>query len=143
MTSSIVKQCTMNVTSKTPEPWSKRFEEAVRGYQYTQEEVVAQRSDKVIPSINEYIEMRREMHGTSITLGIAELLEVFQYPELTGAEAEKISALKRSALDIISWSMVKYILVFCAYIWLTLCYRMLHPTNLTNLEGKLTISSQY
>ena len=37
---------------------------------------------------------------------IAELLEIFELPELRGAGAENLKNLKRSAFDIIAWSTV-------------------------------------
>jgi len=59
-----------------------------------------------MPSVEDYIEMRRELHGSTMGLDIAELLEIFQIPELQGAGAEALENLTRSAFNIISWSMV-------------------------------------
>ncbi|KAF9559391.1 terpenoid synthase [Agrocybe pediades] len=101
----IVKQCTTNVTAKTPEPWSHRFEEAVKDFRHSQEQVLLQKTQNIVPSIEEFIEIRREMQGGSLTWSIAELLEVFEYPELPGPDAESVSSLTRHAIDIISWSM--------------------------------------
>jgi hypothetical protein len=66
-----------------------------------------------MPSVEDYVEMRRELHGISMSLKIAELLEIFQIPELQGAGAENLQNLNRSAFDIIAWSMVNDLPFFC------------------------------
>jgi len=68
-----------------------------------------------MPTLEDYIEMRRELHGSTISFVIAELLEIFEIPELQGAGAENLENLKRSAFDIIAWSMVKYTLPSYVY----------------------------
>jgi len=68
-----------------------------------------------MPTLEDYIEMRRELHGSTISFVIAELLEIFEIPELQGTGAENLENLKRSAFDIMAWSMVKYTLPSYVY----------------------------
>lgn len=62
--------------------------------------------DNVIPTVEEYLELGREINGFSMILDLSELLEVSQFPELQGEDAQNLLNLKQTAFDVIAWSMV-------------------------------------
>jgi hypothetical protein len=64
-------------------------------------------SEHIIPTLEEYLELGREINGSSMILDLSELLEITQLPELQGEEAQKkLLNLKQTAFDVIAWSMV-------------------------------------
>ncbi|KAF8196959.1 hypothetical protein BJ912DRAFT_1056047 [Pholiota molesta] len=71
-----------------------------------------------MPSVEAYVAARRELYGSSMTLGIAELLQVFQLPDFppearggpAGAVVLAMGELKRAAFDVIAWSTVTALL---------------------------------
>jgi hypothetical protein len=60
----------------------------------------------VIPTLEEYLELGRELNGFSMILDLSEILEITHFPELQGEHAEKLLELKNTAFDVIAWSMV-------------------------------------
>ncbi|KAF8962913.1 isoprenoid synthase domain-containing protein [Flammula alnicola] len=90
---------------KASESWNSRFTQSVKLLRSAQEKVLSHQSKNHMPALDEYIEMRREMYGSSMTFDLAELLEIFQYPELQGASADILVDIKRAAFDVIAWSM--------------------------------------
>ncbi|KDR71660.1 hypothetical protein GALMADRAFT_271165 [Galerina marginata CBS 339.88] len=95
----------VNIISKASTDWNHQFTESMQGLRSAQQKVVSNQSNNIIPSLEEYTELRKEMYGSSMVLDIAELLEIFQCPRTNGTTAEKITNLKRAALDVIAWSM--------------------------------------
>ena len=45
-------------------------------------------------------------------LDLSELLEITQFPELQGEDAQKLLNLKQTAFDVIAWSMVLFFFIF-------------------------------
>ncbi|KAH9475066.1 Sesquiterpene synthase Agr1 [Psilocybe cubensis] len=95
----------VNLASAASETWNARFKKSVLDYQAAQEVRRMNRSRNDVPSLEEYTATAREMHGNSVLLDLAELLEVFEFPDLRGTEAEKIIHMKHAALDVIAWSL--------------------------------------
>jgi len=84
--------------------------------------------------------MRRELHGSTMSFVIAELLEIFELPELQGAGAENLEGLKRSAFDIIAWSTVNISLLLYTWVFFNpVKLRMWCLIDLTNQEGSRKI----
>jgi len=64
-------------------------------------------SPDTTPSLEDYIATRREMYGNSVLFELAELLEVFSFPEfLEDVQRKKLEKIKENAFDIIAWSIV-------------------------------------
>ena len=68
--------------------------------------MIQNHSEHIIPTLEEYLELGRELNGSSMILDLSELLEITQFPELEGDDAQKILNLKQTAFDVIAWSMV-------------------------------------
>lgn len=69
--------------------------------------MIQNHSENIIPTLEEYLELGRELDGYSMILDLSELLEITQFPELRGEEdAQKLLKLKQTAFDVIAWSMV-------------------------------------
>jgi hypothetical protein len=65
--------------------------------------------DNRIPTLDDYLSVRREMLGTSIIFDLAELLEVFPFPEfLHATQREKLEQIRQCAFNIIAWSIVSF-----------------------------------
>jgi len=92
----------IRLISKASPSWNLRFTSSVQSFQASREQFMLNQS---MPSVEDYMKMRRELHGSSMGLNIAELLEIFQIPELQGAGADALENLKRSAFDVIACSM--------------------------------------
>ncbi|PPR04877.1 hypothetical protein CVT26_012718 [Gymnopilus dilepis] len=56
-------------------------------------------------ALEDYTEWRRELHGTSMILDFAELLEIFEFPQAQPPLCYKIARLKRAFLDVLAFSM--------------------------------------
>ena len=68
--------------------------------------MIQNHSENIIPTLEEYLELGREMNGSSMILDLSELLEITQFPEIQGEDAQKLLKLKQTAFDVIAWSMV-------------------------------------
>lgn len=66
--------------------------------------------ENIIPTLEEYLELGREINGSSMILDLSELLEITQFPELQGEAAQKLLNLKQTAFNVIAWSMVLFFL---------------------------------
>ncbi|KIM43971.1 hypothetical protein M413DRAFT_443041 [Hebeloma cylindrosporum] len=95
----------IHLISKASPSWNFRLSQSVQSFQAARNRFMLNQSKSEIPTLEDYIEMRRELHGITMSFVVAELLEVFQVPELQGAGAETLESLKRCAFDIIAWSM--------------------------------------
>ena len=64
--------------------------------------------ENITPTLEEYLELGRELKGSSMILDLSELLEITQFPEsLQGEDAQKmLLKMKQTAFDIIAWSTV-------------------------------------
>lgn len=87
--------------------WNDRFKRTLRLHYDAQRTAILCASDGHIPTMDSYLAVRREMFGTSIMFDLAELLEVFPYPEfLHGTQRERLEQIRKCAFNIISWSIV-------------------------------------
>ena len=64
--------------------------------------------ENIIPTLEEFLELGRELNGSSMILDLSELLEITQFPKLQGEDTQKLLKLKQSAFDVIAWSMVLF-----------------------------------
>ena len=71
--------------------------------------MIQNHSESLIPTIEEYLELRRELNGSSMILDLSELLEITKFPDLEGEDAQKLLKLKQTAFDVIAWSMVLFL----------------------------------
>ena len=134
----------VRLTSKASSSWNLRFTQSVQSFQAARNQFMLNQSKSEMPTLEDYIEMRRELHGSTMSFVIAELLEIFEIPDLQRAGAENLESLKQSAFDIVAWSTVN-ILSFLLYIWVSfnlIKLRMWFLTELTNQEGSPKISLQ-
>ena len=64
-------------------------------------------SSDTVPSLEDCIATRRGMYGNNVLFELAELLEVFSFPDyLQDVQREKLEKMKKNAFDIIAWSIV-------------------------------------
>ena len=70
--------------------------------------MIQNHSENVIPTLEEFLELGRELNGSSMILDLSELLEITQFPKLQGEDTQKLLKLKQSAFDVIAWSMVLF-----------------------------------
>ena len=68
--------------------------------------MIENHTENIIPTLEEYLELGRELNGSSMILDLSELLEITQFPELEGEAAQILLNLKQTAFDVIAWSMV-------------------------------------
>ncbi|KAF8151522.1 isoprenoid synthase domain-containing protein [Crassisporium funariophilum] len=102
----IIEPRISRLISKATDGWETRFTHSVQAYRVAQEHVSNAHADGLVPAtLEEYVGFRRELNGISMVLGLAELLEIFQFPVLQGPASEKLEVLKHSAFDVINWSM--------------------------------------
>ena len=74
--------------------------------------MIQNHSENIIPTLEEYLGLGREINGSSMILDLSELLEITQFPELQGEDAQKLLNLKQTAFDVIAWSMVLFFIYF-------------------------------
>ena len=87
--------------------WEDRFKRTLLLYYNAQETSAACTPGGCIPTLDNYLSVRREMFGTGIVFDLAELLEVFPFPEtLQDTQREKLEKIRQYAFDIIAWSIV-------------------------------------
>ena len=77
--------------------------------------MIQNHSENITPTLDEYLELGRELNGSSMIIDLSELLEITQFPELQGEDAQKLLNLKQTAFDVIAWSMVLYFYLFYFY----------------------------
>ena len=78
--------------------------------------MIQNHNENIIPTLEEYLELGRDLNGSSMILDLSELLEITQFPELQGDhDAQKLLNLKRKAFDVIAWSMVFFSPFFPLY----------------------------
>jgi len=65
--------------------------------------------ESIIPTLEEYHELGREINGSSMILDLSELLEIIRFPELQGEDARNLLNLKQTAFNVIAWSMVSMV----------------------------------
>lgn len=94
--------------SATSDSWNSRFSHSVQLFQAAQTKMIQNHRENKIPTLEEYLELGREINGSYMILDLSELLEITQFPELQGEDAQKLFNLKRTAFDVIAWSMVLY-----------------------------------
>lgn len=70
--------------------------------------MIQNHGENLVPTLEEYLELGRELNGFSMILDLSELLEIIQFPELQGEHAQKLLNLKERAFDVIAWSMVLF-----------------------------------
>jgi hypothetical protein len=68
--------------------------------------MIQNHSENITPTLDEYLELGRELNGSSMILDLSELLEITQFPELQEEDAQKLLKLKQIAFDVIAWSTV-------------------------------------
>jgi len=88
-----------------PNAWKSRFSHSVQLFQAAQTKMIQNHGENIIPTLEEYLQLGREINGSSMILDLSELLEITQFPELQGEDAQKLLNLERTAFDVIAWSM--------------------------------------
>ncbi|KAF5319304.1 hypothetical protein D9619_008467 [Psilocybe cf. subviscida] len=89
-----------SLAERAPASWNSRFKASIEQFYSSREQVVRYGT----PSLEEYILLRRQMYGGSITLDLAELLEMFTIPEVEQHAQGLLDNIRRAALDVIAWS---------------------------------------
>jgi len=67
--------------------------------------MIQNHKEDIIPTLDEYLKLGREINGSSMILDLSELLEITQFPELQGEDALKLLNLTQTAFDVVAWSM--------------------------------------
>ena len=110
--SSVINPRITRLVPAASNAWKSRFSHSVQLFQTAQTKMIQNHSENIFPTLEEYLELGRELNGSSMILDLSELLEITQFPELQGEDAEKLLKLKQLAFDVITWSMV-IVFVFC------------------------------
>lgn len=86
-----------------------RFKSSILSYHASQCKVSTLICSNTIPTLAEYLPTRREIYGSSLLFGLAELLEVFPFPDfLPETLKDKLEEIKNCAFDLIAWAMVSH-----------------------------------
>ncbi|KAJ7606736.1 isoprenoid synthase domain-containing protein [Mycena polygramma] len=89
------------VMPKMPSESSKdRFSRSIEGFRTAQEKVLSYRQNNTLPTVEAYLELRRDLGGTALMFDLIELTEGLK----TMSEDQQWGTLKRSAADIIALS---------------------------------------
>lgn len=75
-------------------------------WQAAQTKLIQNQKENLIPTLDEYLELGREINGFNMVLDLSELLEITQFPELQGEDAQNLLKLKQTAFNVIAWSKV-------------------------------------
>ncbi|GLB42635.1 hypothetical protein LshimejAT787_1200840 [Lyophyllum shimeji] len=93
------------LVSKATSTWKTRFESSVRSYHSAQLQVITDRVNNVIPDLETYLPLRRELSGLYMLLDLIELCENLTLPPMDDETFSKFNALKQLAADIIGCSL--------------------------------------
>ena len=102
--------------------------------------MIQNRKENIIPTLEEYLKLGREINGSSMILDLSELLEITQFPELQGEDAQKLLNLTETAFDVIAWSMVSICFSF-VFLSNSIIQRTSLLINLIKQKGTSTILS--
>jgi hypothetical protein len=87
--------------------WEDRFKRTLLLYHNAQRTATLCASDSRIPTLDNYLSVRRDLFGAGVMFDLAELLEVFPFPDfLHGTQRERLEQIKQCAFDIVAWSTV-------------------------------------
>ena len=87
--------------------WKDRFKHTLLLYYNSQRMSALCTHESRIPTLDAYLSVRRDMLGISIMFDLAELLEVFPFPEvLHGTQREILEKIRQCAFNIMAWSFV-------------------------------------
>lgn len=75
-------------------------------WQAAQTKLIQNQKENLIPTLDEYLELGREINGFNMVLDLSELLEITQFPELQREDAQNLLKLKQTAFNVIAWSKV-------------------------------------
>ncbi|KAF9484612.1 terpenoid synthase [Pholiota conissans] len=105
------------LAKEAPAAWTERFARSVRSFRTAQEQLLLRdhsadpKATENTESVDSYVASRRDLYGSRVVLGIAELLEVVDFPGVlepegsaAGAMVLALEELQRAAFDIIAWS---------------------------------------
>jgi len=90
---------------RAPVNWDKRFTLSVHSYRSAHLQVISNRSNNVIPELEEYMKLRRDMCGINMVFDLVELTEIAAFTVPDEDLSEKVQTLKRLAIDIIACSL--------------------------------------
>lgn len=93
------------LASKADSTWNTRFAASVRSYHSAQLQMITGRLNNVIPDLETYLPLRRELSGLYMMLDLIELTENLTLPSMDDETSNKFMTLKQLAADIISCSL--------------------------------------
>lgn len=92
---------------RAPVDWDIHFAFSVRSYRSAQLQAISNRSNNVVPDLEEYMKLRRDLSGLNMVFDLIELTEIAAFSVPDPNLREKMETLKRLAADIISCSLVR------------------------------------
>ncbi|KAF9467542.1 isoprenoid synthase domain-containing protein [Collybia nuda] len=91
--------------SRAPLDWDTRFTSSVVSYHSAQLQAISNRSNNIVPELEEYMKLRRDLSGLNMIFDLVELTEIAAFTVPDTNLSEKMETLKRLAADIISCSL--------------------------------------
>ncbi|KAG6810229.1 hypothetical protein H0H92_012819 [Tricholoma furcatifolium] len=93
------------LVAKSNPAWSTRFSRTVHSYHSAQREAVSSQMLHVIPDLQTYLSLRRNLSGISLLLDLIELTENLTLPPMDESTHKTFQKLKELAIDIIACSL--------------------------------------
>ncbi|KAF8063271.1 isoprenoid synthase domain-containing protein [Lyophyllum atratum] len=93
------------LVSRADSTWETRFASSVHSYHSAQLQVITGRLSDVIPDLDSYLLLRRDLTGLQMMLDLIELTENLTLPPMDDETSSKLTNLKQLAADIIGCSL--------------------------------------
>ncbi|KAF8057540.1 isoprenoid synthase domain-containing protein [Lyophyllum atratum] len=93
------------LVSRADPTWETRFASSVHSYHSAQLQVITGRLSDVIPDLDSYLLLRRDLTGLQMMLDLIELTENLTLPPMDDETSSKLTNLKQLAADIIGCSL--------------------------------------
>ncbi|RDB21905.1 Alpha-muurolene synthase [Hypsizygus marmoreus] len=93
------------LVSRAESTWNFRFAHSVHAYRSAQLQSIYNRVNNVLPELEAYLALRRDLCGLNMMLDLVEIAEDLTSPRVGDNTAEKLENLKQLAIDIIVCSL--------------------------------------
>ncbi|KAF5376433.1 hypothetical protein D9615_008650 [Tricholomella constricta] len=95
----------LRLVARADPSWDTRFAASVHSYRSAQLQVITSRLSNVIPDLETYISLRRDLSGLYMILDLIELSENLNIPLADDGTSKKVAILKQLTADIIGCSL--------------------------------------
>ncbi|KAG6916361.1 hypothetical protein DXG01_007197 [Tephrocybe rancida] len=93
------------LVAKANSSWTTRFTQAVHSFHSAQLQIVSGQKHHVIPDLETYLPLRRDLSGLFLLLDLIEVTENLTLPSMNEQMLQKFTRMKHLALDIICCSL--------------------------------------